>query len=315
MADHSSRTAKRGRALSRTAVAALAAALIGTTAGAAHAGDTPAPHAKIPQTKLQAPPQARLAAPRAAAAPGAAGVIQRLVAVSGNNLYLYTPTFKGGYNPREFANDTWGDMKAASQTDHDGDGVATGLWGWDKAGHLYSWPDGETEAIHVGGGWNMYNRVFSPGNLAGSQGYDLVARDAQGVLWLYLGYTDGRVTSRIKIGAGWGQYTQIAGVGDLTGDNTADMVARDRNGVLWLYQGTGSYKAPFKARTQIGKGWNNFNLLVGAGDLDSDGQVDLVGRGNDGSLWRASGTGKAVAPYKPAVKIASGGMNGYRLMF
>lgn len=61
---------------------------------------------------------------------------------------------------------------------------------------------------------------------------------------LYLGYGDGKLTSRTKIGSGWNGYNQIAGQGDLTGDGKAGIVARDGSGVLWLYKGTGSATVP-----------------------------------------------------------------------
>ncbi len=313
MAKATSRT--RGRILSRLTVAALAAALVGTTAGAAQAGDAPKPHGSVGsaqegvQGKGQAPGNARAAAP-----PYAAAVIQPLLGVAGDDLYFYNPDWKGGYEAGQFANDTWGFMKSATQTDQNADGVADGVWGLTQDGNLY-YQDEVTTDHHVGGGWNIYNRVFSPGDLAGAQGYDLLARDGAGVLWLYLGYENGALTRRYQVGGGWGQYTQIAGTGDISGDGRADIVARDGSGTLWLYEGTNSAQSPFKARVKVGGGWNTYNTLVGAGDLDEDGVADLVARGNDGSLWRYSGTGNAKAPYKARVKIGTGGWNKYRFLF
>ncbi|MEV6203912.1 hypothetical protein AB0M64_28650 [Streptomyces sp. NPDC051771] len=67
----------------------------------------------------------------------------------------------------------------------------------------------------VGGGWQVYNLLTAPGNIAGAHGGDLLARDRDGVLWLYLGKGDGTFTARRKIGGGWQKYTHIipAGVG------------------------------------------------------------------------------------------------------
>ncbi|MFI0976543.1 FG-GAP repeat domain-containing protein [Streptomyces sp. NPDC021093] len=310
---------RRGRFLSRLTVAALAASLVAATAGTAQAGDAPAPShgsaaglqdgvrgkAAASQNTLRA------AAPRAA---GATAVLQPLLGVTADSIYVYDPDWKGGYLPAQYGNDTWDFMKGATQTDHDGDGIANAMWGFTKDGHLY-YNDGVAEQRHIGGGWNTYNRVFSPGDLGGAQGYDLVARDGAGVLWIYLGYENGTVTSRTKVGAGWGQYTQIAGTGDISGDGRADIVARDSAGTLWLYQGTGNYAAPFKPRTRIGAGWNTYNTLLGAGDIDTDGITDLVARGNDGTLWRYSGTGNPAAPYKARVQIGTGGWNKYRFLF
>ncbi|MFJ6694684.1 FG-GAP repeat domain-containing protein [Streptomyces sp. NPDC091272] len=313
---------RRGRALSRIAVAALAAALVGTTAGAAHADPAPRPSRDSvieAQAELQAKAKAKAAqdtsrAATSRAAAGAAAVFQPLFGLSGPELHYYEPDWLGGYQPGVFENDTWGFSKTVTQTDHNADGYADGLWEITMDGHLF-YQDSLTEPFHVGGGWNIYNRVFSPGNLAGAQGYDLLARDGAGVLWIYLGYETGTVTARTRVGAGWGEYTQIAGTGDISGDGRADIVARDGSGVLWLYQGTGSYSAPFKSRVKIGAGWNTYNNLVGAGDLDVDGIADLVARGNDGTLWRYSGNANPAAPYKKPVKIGTGGWNKFRSLF
>jgi hypothetical protein len=74
----------------------------------------------------------------------------------------------------------------------------------------------------IGGGWGVYNLLTAPGNVAGATGGDLLARDKDGVLWLYLGKGDGTFTARRKIGGGWQKYTHIipasrnaAGVADI----------------------------------------------------------------------------------------------------
>ncbi|QES08950.1 VCBS repeat-containing protein [Streptomyces venezuelae] len=61
----------------------------------------------------------------------------------------------------------------------------------------------------VGGGWNMYNYLFSPGDLTGDRRADLVARDSAGALWLYKGNGSSTTpyTGRIKIGtSGWNGF-------------------------------------------------------------------------------------------------------------
>ncbi|WP_267242258.1 FG-GAP repeat domain-containing protein [Streptomyces sp. PR69] len=298
---------KRGRALSRVAVAAIAAALVTTSTGAVAAEN--------PDEALGAAAGAQeRSGVQATGAASQGAVIQGLFGASGGTLYWYEPNGSGGYEAREWLTDDWGVFKNAAQTDNDADGVTDGMWHWDNGGALYFGGE-NTDFYRVGGGWNIYNRVFSPGNLGGASGYDLLARDSSGNLYLYLGYGDGKVTSRAKVGWGWNIYTQIAGLGDVTGDGKADVVARDKAGVLWLYQGTGNWKNPLSKRTKIGGGWNTYNSLVGVGDIDFDGVSDLVARDHQGALWRYSGTGSAAAPYKPRVKIGTGGWNAYRLMF
>ncbi|MFF0425654.1 FG-GAP repeat domain-containing protein [Streptomyces sp. NPDC004520] len=297
--------------LSRVTVAAITAALVGTTT-AAVAADAPATPQAI-KPSLSAP----AASTAAAADTSADAEIRFLQGVSGSNLYWYEPNGSGGYEARQWANDTWGYAKWAQQADNDGDGVADDLWGWSTSGNL-SYAAGEsasTELVNVGSGWNIYNKVLSPGTLGGGAAADIIARDSSGVLWIYLGYGNGKLTGRTKVGAGWNIYNQIAGVGDLSGDGKADIVARDGSGVLWLYKGTGDYKAPFTGRTKIGAGWGIYNTILGVGDLDFDGLADFVARDGAGKLYRYSGTGNAAAPFKPRVTIGTSGWNTYRILF
>ncbi|MFB9518924.1 MULTISPECIES: FG-GAP repeat domain-containing protein [Streptomyces] len=312
-----STTRSRGRFLSRVAVAAITAALVGTTVGSAQAAPAPKPSPAEKAAAAAAPQQA----PRQAAPKGtlrAAAVAQPQHALfgitTGDDAYIYGPNGTGGYGAREYVTPGYS-FKFAAQS-HNSDepgGYSAGIWTWDYAGQLsFSGDAGTTE---LGGGWGVYNQILSPGDLAGAAGADLIARDGDGTLWLYLGYGDGRLTAKTKIGGGWGQYTQIAGLGDVSGDGRADIVARDGSGTLWLYEGNGDRNDPFASRVRIGGGWNMFNALVGAGDLDGDGLSDLIARGTDGSLWRYSGTGNPLSPFAARVQIGTSGWNAYRLMF
>ncbi|CAM5547777.1 hypothetical protein GCM10010329_26800 [Streptomyces spiroverticillatus] len=311
-----STTRSRGRFLSRVAVAAITAALVGTTVGSAQAAPAPKPSAaeKAAAASQQAPQQA---APKGRALRAAAAAQPRHALfgiTASDDAYIYAPNDAGGYGAREYVTPGYS-FKFAAQS-HNSDntgGYSAGIWSWDYSGRLgFSSDAGTTD---LGGGWNVYNQVLSPGDLAGAAGADLIARDGDGTLWLYLGYGDGRLTAKTKIGGGWGQYTQIAGLGDVSGDGRADIVARDGSGTLWLYQGNGDRNDPFASRVKIGGGWNTFNALVGAGDLDGDGLSDLIARGTDGSLWRYSGTGNPAAPFKARAQIGTSGWNAYRLMF
>ncbi|MGW4701158.1 FG-GAP repeat domain-containing protein [Streptomyces sp. NPDC004285] len=299
--------------LSRVTVAAITAALVGTTT-AAVAADAPQTAAKA--IKPAAAPAATASAANASAA-SAEAELRFLQGVSGSSLYWYQPNGSGGFEAREYANSTWANVKAAQQADNDHDGVADDAWILYTNGTL-GYAAGESasdEFTTIGGGWNIYNKILSPGTLGGGAAADLLARDSSGVLYLYLGYDNGKLTTRYRVGGGWNAYSQIAGVGDLSGDGKADIVARDAAGILWLYKGTGDYKAPFTGRTKIGGGWGAYNSLVGIGDLDWDGRSDLIARDSAGKLYRYSGTGNAAAPFKPRVVIGTSGWNTYRIMF
>ncbi|MGW0819436.1 FG-GAP repeat domain-containing protein [Streptomyces viridiviolaceus] len=163
----------------------------------------------------------------------------------------------------------------------------------------------------VGGGWNVYDRIEASGNLGGALVSDLVARDRDGVLYLYLGTGDGKApfASRIRIGGGWNIYVQLTGGSDLNGDGRADLVAVDKSGALWLYRGTGSYKAPFERRVKIGTGgWGAYDQIVAVGDIAGAPAGDLVARDRSGVLWLYLGTGNG--HFAPRTRIG-GGWNAY----
>ncbi|MFE5792207.1 hypothetical protein ACFQ8C_06440 [Streptomyces sp. NPDC056503] len=102
--------------------------------------------------------------------------------------------------------------------------------------------------VRVGGGWQAYNLLTAPGNVAGATGGDLLARDKDGVLWLYLGKGDGTFTARRKIGGGWQQFTHLAPFGDGNAegseDGRVDLFAIGPGGSRF-YLTTGSTSRPY----------------------------------------------------------------------
>ncbi|WP_318208060.1 VCBS repeat-containing protein [Streptomyces sp. SJL17-1] len=223
--------------------------------------------------------------------------------------YLYFPNREGGFDPRHHIALSYSHFADAISGDNDKDGRSDGTWYLYKDGTLrYNWfpTPLEQRSKQVGKGWNTYRTVLSPGNIGGAEEVDLIGVDKAGVLWSYLAYPEGTLTTRTRVGGGWGQYDQVEGQGDLTGDGKPDIVARDKTGVLWLYRGTGNYKAPFEGRTKIGSGWNIYDRLLSVGDLDADGRTDLIARKPNGDLFRYSGSGSAQAVFQKPVKIGHG---------
>ncbi|MFD9791100.1 FG-GAP-like repeat-containing protein [Streptomyces sp. NPDC059070] len=312
----------RGRIAVRVAAAAITAALVGTgtTAVAADAPHTPsafeaAQNAKGTKDAKDTKSRNGLAAAPSAEAGDEDFTFHPLFGVDRSDWsWMYLPNGKGGFTER-IELGPMPRLKSATLVDNNADGTADGMWSWDYNGNLRYAGDEVEDEFRVGGGWNIYDKVLSPGNLGGAKSADLLARDKSGTLYLYLGYGNGKLTSRYKVGGGWGQYTQIAGNGDLTGDGKADIVARDRAGTLWLYKGTGNHKSPFEARTKIGGGWNTYNTILSSGDVNLDGKPDLLGRDSAGALYLYKGTGDAKSPFKQRVKIGNSGWNTYRLMF
>ncbi|MFE3883484.1 FG-GAP repeat domain-containing protein [Streptomyces lydicus] len=309
---------RRGRTLARLAAVALTATLAGSTASAALA-DSPTPSDAARRQAVAAPEHAPAVAETTHTTPFF--LVLECVDRRGS-LFMYAPDGTGNFGPQKkiFDGDDIPDFKylrAAAQVDSDKDGYGDATYHWMNNGALsytYTAPDDKVKTRAIGGGWQIYSKVFSPGDVAGARASDILAVDKSGVLWLYQARTDGTLTARIRVGAGWGGYTQLAGQGDLTGDGRADLVARDKAGVLWLYKGTGNAKAPFSARTRIGAGWNGYNYLHSSGDVNGDGVADLLGRAGSGSLYLYEGTGKASAPFAKPVKVR-GSYGSYRLIF
>ncbi|MFB7607793.1 FG-GAP repeat domain-containing protein [Streptomyces gardneri] len=170
--------------------------------------------------------------------------------------------------------------------------------------------DGVPTSDHklLGSGWNAYDQIEAVGNVAGAAVSDLVARDKDGVLWLYLGKGDGTFAPRTKIGPGWKAYNKITGGSDVDNDGKADLFATDTSGVLWLYKGTGNWQTPYSARTRVGGGWGVMNQITATGNLGGTVHGDLVARDTTGVLWLYPSTGTGT--FGARVRIG-GGWGGY----
>ncbi|MFF9199888.1 FG-GAP repeat domain-containing protein [Streptomyces sp. NPDC014779] len=163
-------------------------------------------------------------------------------------------TFTGRY---KIASGMGGYNKFAAGSDLNGDGKAD-LVATDTAGVMWlykgtgSWSAPYKPRVKIGTGWNGYNQITATGNIAGGAAGDLVARDASGVLWLYLGKGDGTFAPRVRIGAGWGGYGNLVGIGDINHDGRPDLyAANSADHDTYVYKGTGSWSAPFSPRQAI----------------------------------------------------------------
>jgi Zn-dependent metalloprotease len=174
----------------------------------------------------------------------------------------------------------------------------TDLVGRDRAGALWLYPGngaGGTLTRHMmaSSGWAAMKALVTPGDVTGDGNADLVARKADGILWLYPGNGAGGLGARREIGSGWQRYT-VTNAANLNGAGPPDLLGRSSTGVLWLY--------PFRShgtlgrRTQIGTGWNGYTIL-GPGDVSGDQRADILARDRTGSLWlyRGNGAGRVAA--------------------
>ncbi|KOX29134.1 hypothetical protein ADL06_13205 [Streptomyces sp. NRRL F-6491] len=178
-----------------------------------------------------------------------------LVAVDGSGvLWHYLGKGDGTFASRVKVGAGWQVYdRITGGSDLDGDGRAD-VVATDKAGDLYVYKGtGNASAPFAarqktGFGWGVYNQITAVGDIAGSAAGDLVARDKDGVLWLYLGKGDGTFAPRVKVGAGWNAFTQLVGAGDVDDDGRPDLIAYGAGGT-YVYRSTGSSTAPFTRRT------------------------------------------------------------------
>ncbi|NYI06193.1 FG-GAP repeat domain-containing protein [Allostreptomyces psammosilenae] len=193
-----------------------------------------------------------------------------------------------------------------SRTDFDGDGIGdvvardnwvTGLWVSTSSGEYGDWYLGETG----------FTDVILPGNILDGEANDLLTLTASGHLTLF---SDVDVTNPEPLaswyGTGWQIYNKVLSPGDLTGDGRPDLLGRLPNGDLYLYRSTGDYAAPFAARVKVGSAFNQFDQLVGAGDLTGDGLGDVLARNTKGELFLYRGTGDAANPLATRTTVGAG---------
>lgn len=203
---------------------------------------------------------------------------QALSVPSNNWDYIYIGT---EYFHDVLARDTAGDLWVYAGDDHGG---------WIKP------------RFKMGEGWNAMTAIVGPGEFQSEYTDDLLARDANGALWLYPGTGRGVLQPRMQVGVGWNVMTALVGPGDFNGDHRVDLMARDAEGRLWLYPGDG--QGGWLPRFQIGEGWNVMTALIGRGDFNEDRKMDLLARDTSGRLWLYPGNG--TGGWLPRMQVGEG---------
>ncbi|MBP2583902.1 hypothetical protein J3A78_004380 [Streptomyces sp. PvR006] len=153
--------------------------------------------------------------------------------------------------------------------------------------------------------------------------HGLLARDTSGRVWGYYGTrrASAPFSSRYEVGPGWQTYNTITALSpnrespyyradvkpSAVTRGLGDLVARDASGTLWYYDRQIVSRKPFADRVEVGGGWNAYDQLAGAGDVDRDGYMDLLARDKAGVLWLYKGTGSFTgARFKTRVRIGGG---------
>jgi hypothetical protein len=161
------------------------------------------------------------------------------------------------------------------------------------------------EGARIGSGWGIFSALETPGDVDGDGTLDVLARErATGYLWLYRGNGTGGWLPRVRVGSGWNVFSGLLGPGDFDGDQRVDVLARESaTGYLWLYRGNGT--GGWLPRVRVGAGWQVFNGLVGAGDVNGDGSADVLARERStGNLWLYPGNG--AGGWLPRVRVGTG---------
>lgn len=128
-----------------------------------------------------------------------------------------------------------------------------------------------------GSGWDVMNQILVAGDLTGDGAPDIVARNtSSGDLALYPGNSAGWVSGSATLATGT-PYSLMAAPGDFSGDGHPDLMGVDpATGALMLMRGDGA--GDIGAPVKIGSGWTIMDAIVGCGDINGDGYVDLLAR-------------------------------------
>ena len=223
--------------------------------------------------------------------------------VSDDCLYRWNGNGSGGILAGSQLGCGWGDyldsLTMPGDINSNGNSDLVGIDRSDPNGCMYRWLGTGAGTFGSGAqlscGWNPYvGTITGAGDLDGDNDGDLVGINrTTGCMYRWLGTGSGTFFGGVLLGCGWDAYRfSLAAPGDINSDGDADLVAINAStGCLfrWLGDGAGG----LGSGTQLGCGWDNYvSQLSGMGDLNGDGDGDLVGYNpSDGCLWRWTGTG------------------------
>jgi len=209
-----------------------------------------------------------------------------LLARDGRALVLYPGRGDGRVGRPRVIGRGWGgkDIAAAGQ-DVTGDGRPD-LVARDRATHrtwIYVTRTSGTVAGRYGGwtGWADLNGISALGDVTADGKADLVGRTDSGSLMVLPSRGTRWLQGPVETGkfARGADFAQV--VGDWNRDGHADVITRS-HGTMWLYRGIGG--GGLRAKVVLARSWGGRTFLVGPGDMDHDGDPDLISRMPDGTI-------------------------------
>jgi hypothetical protein len=131
--------------------------------------------------------------------------------------FMHAPANTAGHPP-----------SGLSGHDFTGDGH-TDILGVTPGGDMYLYPGNGAGGFAAGGtkigaDWNMFSRVFSPGDFTGDGHADVIGVTPGGDMDLYWGNGASGFSKAAKIGAGWNMFSKVFSPGDFTGDGRSDII-------------------------------------------------------------------------------------------
>ncbi|MFI8188568.1 FG-GAP-like repeat-containing protein [Streptomyces sp. NPDC085946] len=146
----------------------------------------------------------------------------------------------------------------------------------------------------TGTGWPTTVKAVPFGDVNGNRCNDVLVRYTSGALRVYKPGCGKAVTPSTSYTtlatSGWTQYDVLTSPGDVSGDGRADLITRNAStGAVYLHKGTSDGK--LAARVKLYDNWKGYKKIVGAGDLDGDGDGDLLAQDSANTLYRYDGKG------------------------
>jgi hypothetical protein len=141
--------------------------------------------------------------------------------------------------------------------------------------------NGDNSFLSLSASWT----VSGIGDFNGDGRDDILFRDANGVIFDYLGTASGGFTANTS-----NLYTDIAdawhvsGVGDFNGDGRDDILFRNDNGAITNFLGTangGILNNGDNIYTVVDNSWH----IAGTGDFNGDGRDDILWRNDNGAVF------------------------------